>query len=236
MQTRASHLPPRFFHWTSKMSRPRSKHRPRKVRLLRFLPNTWVRTAGPRRERTLYLSFDDGPSPTHTPRLLELLAQHGARATFFLIGSNIERHESLTRSIIDAGHAIANHSYSHPHFEQLSLPEQIAEVDRTNRLLSAIDGQPSHAFRPPRGVLSIPMVWHFIRTRRHIAYWSWDSLDYSERPAEELIKLALRNPPHPGDIILMHDDSGIAFHMLTELLPEWKTLGFSFEALPAEAS
>jgi peptidoglycan/xylan/chitin deacetylase (PgdA/CDA1 family) len=218
----------------SEVSSRRMNHRPRKLHLLRLLPNAWVTTSGPRRQRTLYLSFDDGPHPLHTPPLLDLLAEHGVRATFFLIGRNAEAHPDLARRIVAEGHALGNHSYSHPHFERLALPEQLDEVARTDRILGAFDGQPSHSFRPPRGVLPRPMLLHFMRRRRPIAYWSYDSLDYSRRPAAELVAFAQRDPPHAGDIILMHDDNDIALHVLRVMLPAWKAQGFGFDAMPPD--
>jgi len=209
-------------------------HRPKKLLLLRLLPNAWVTTHGPRRERTLYLSFDDGPHPVHTPVLLDLLAEHDARATFFMIGAHAERHPELVQRIVEAGHTLGNHSYSHPQFGTLALSAQLAEVDRTDRLLTAADGRQRHSFRPPRGVLPRPMLLHFIRNRRRIAYWSYDSLDYSRLPALELTRFAHDRPPRDGDIILMHDDGDTAQQMLRSLLPAWKDAGYRFEALPPE--
>lgn len=209
--------------------------RPKRLHLLRCLPNAWVETIGARAQRSLYLSFDDGPHPEHTPPLLELLAEHGALATFFLIGEQVERHPQLARRIADAGHTLGNHSYTHPHFEQLPLPAQLAEIDRTDQLLQAIDGRQRHPFRPPRGVLPRPMLLHFIRQRRRVAYWSYDSMDYSRRPAPDLVALAQRYPPRSGDILLMHDDSDISMEMLKQLIPQWKADGFSFAALRNEA-
>ncbi len=205
--------------------------RPKRLHLLRCLPNTWVETLGGREQKSLYLSFDDGPHPQYTQPLLDFLAEHDALATFFLIGEQIERHPQLARRIVDAGHTLGNHSYTHPHFELLPLAAQLDEIDRTDKLLQAIDGRPWHPFRPPRGVLPRPMLRHFIRQHRRIAYWSYDSLDYSRRPAAELVALARRYPPRSGDILLMHDDSDISMEMLTQLIPQWKQQGFRFAAL-----
>jgi len=209
--------------------------RPKRLLLLSLLPNAWVETVGGRGGQKLYLSFDDGPHPTHTGPLLELLAAHGVLATFFLVGEQVERHPEVARRIFDAGHTLGNHSYSHPVFDSLSLERQIEEIDRTDALLCAIDGRPVHPFRPPRGVLPPAMVMHFLRQRRRIAYWSYDSLDYSRRPASELIEVARRHPPRAGDILLMHDDSAISMQVLEAMIPQWKRDGFGFEALPAES-
>ena len=212
------------------------KHRSRKLRLLRFLPGHWARTVGPHAPRTLYLSFDDGPDPAHTPRLLDLLAAHDVRATFFLIGNRVEQYPDLARRISREGHLLGNHSHTHPHFDKLSLAEQLAEVERADHALKAIDGNAIHPFRPPRGVVPTSMLLHFIRKGRRLTYWSYDSLDYSKQPVPELAAQMRRQPPRAGDIVLMHDDNGISIDLLHELIPEWKRSGFSFDALPADVA
>ncbi|MBP3985852.1 polysaccharide deacetylase family protein [Pseudoxanthomonas helianthi] len=209
-----------------------SNPRPRRLKLLHMLPNAWVNTAGPVDGKRLYLSFDDGPNPKHTPPLLDLLREHQAKATFFLIGQEIERHPELTRRIHAEGHALGNHSYSHPRFDELSLAEQFEQISRTDRALSAVDGLERHAFRPPRGVLTLPMLLRCIRERRRIDYWSYDTLDYNRRPLGDVLPAIRRNPVRSGDILLMHDDGGLALELLRTLLPEWKAQGYSMCALP----
>ena len=205
--------------------------RPKKLQVLQWLPTRWVLTRGSRRRRVLYLSFDDGPHPEHTPALLDLLARHRARATFYLIGREAERHAGLVRRIVSEGHALGNHSWSHPQFERLSLAEQRREIEYTDRLLARFDGQARHDFRPPRGVMPLPMVLDCIRRGHRIAFWSYDSLDYSQRPAEALVEIARRHPPRPGEIVLMHDDGPLSLRMLETLLPLWQADGFAFEPL-----
>jgi peptidoglycan-N-acetylglucosamine deacetylase len=197
------------------------------------MPDAWVMTRGARRRRTLHLTFDDGPHPQHTPELLDVLAAHRARATFFVIGRNAERHPELMRRIVADGHTLGNHSWSHPQFEKLGLREQIEEIERTDRLLAQFDGRDDHDFRPPRGVLPRPMVLHCIRKRRRIAYWSYDTLDYGRPPVAELVASAQRHAARAGDILLMHDDYGLAADLLRTLLPAWTRQGFVFEPLPA---
>lgn len=206
--------------------------RPKKRHLLRFLPNSLVLTDGPDRDGALYLTFDDGPDPEHTPRLLDLLRAHGARASFFLIGSRAERYPWLVERIVAEGHLIGNHSYSHPLFGALPLSEQLIEIDRTDRALAAFDGRERHRFRPPRGALSVALLLHFARHQRNVAYWSYDSRDYLGKPAEELIELLRSQPPRPGDIMLLHDDSDCSARILETLLPEWHATGFTFQPLP----
>mgnify|MGYP003467133622 FL=1 len=208
--------------------------RPRKLQVLRWLPTRWVLTRGVRQRRVLHLTFDDGPHPEHTPALLDLLAVHRAQATFFVIGQHAERNPDLVERIVREGHTLGNHSWSHPQFDRLGLPAQRDEIERTDRLLTRFDGLARHDFRPPRGVMPRPMVLDCIRRGRRIVYWSYDSLDYSQQPAETLIASARKHPPNAGEVLLMHDDNGLSLQLLRAMLPVWAADGFVFEPLRAD--
>lgn len=207
--------------------------RPRKIDLLRWLPKTIVLTHGPSRDKAIYLTFDDGPHPQHTPALLDLLRAHDARASFFLIGREAEHHPQLVERIVAEGHQLGNHSYNHPVFNALSHAEQWAEIVRTERVLASFDGRTRHRFRPPRGVFSPALALRFAWSRRNLAYWSYDSLDYQGRMPDELAAQLRERPPVAGEVLLMHDDSDCSRRMLETLLPEWRNQGFSFPVLPA---
>jgi len=210
--------------------------RPRKLRLLRWLPTRLFLSEGPSAGSKLYLSFDDGPHPEYTPRVLDLLAAHGARASFFLVGARAKQYPELVRRMVSEGHLIGNHSFSHPAFEQLPLAAQLDEVAQTDDVLAGFDGLAQHPFRPPCGVLPIPLMLHFALRGRNIAYWSFDSLDYQHRPTLELADLLRQKPPRAGDVVLMHDDSEHTMELLEILLPEWRAQGFAMDALPSKAA
>ncbi|MET0618073.1 MAG: polysaccharide deacetylase family protein, partial [Luteibacter sp.] len=108
--------------------------KPKKHELLALLPETLVITRT-RDARTRYLSFDDGPEPQHTPKLLDTLAKHGVKASFFLVGEKIEQHPEIVQRIVAEGHMIGNHSYSHWSFRNMNLTKQLDEVYRTDALL-----------------------------------------------------------------------------------------------------
>jgi peptidoglycan-N-acetylglucosamine deacetylase len=105
----------------------------------------------PARPGELALTFDDGPNPAWTPRLLDLLAANDVRATFFLIGKFAEAEPELVRRIAGAGHAIGNHSWSHPNLARTAATKIRDELARTNSALEQIAGQPVRLFRPPYG-------------------------------------------------------------------------------------
>jgi peptidoglycan-N-acetylglucosamine deacetylase len=210
---------------------------PTKNSLLRLLPDSLAMTRGSTRERIGYPTFDDGPDPEYTPRLLDLLAQHGARASFFLIGQRMERHPAIVERIVAEGHLIGNHSYSHPQFGELGLAAQLKEIERTDQLLTNFDGLQRHRFRTPRGVVPIPLLWHFARHGRRLTYWSRDTFDYQKkRTVEDLVGALRREALRNGDVILMHDDSARAEGILKAMLPEWRAQGFELHALPQETA
>lgn len=203
----------------------------KKRMLLGILPDSVLQTHGPRQDNAHYLSFDDGPHPEHTPRLLDVLAAHGVRASFFVVGRLAEAQPHLIERIVAEDHMLGNHSYNHRSFAKLSLDEQIAEIKRTDELLSKFDGRQFHRVRPPQGHLTVPLLRHFLRVGRSIAYWSYDSLDYQPQSPEQLINHLRSRPPQSGDIVLMHDDNALAATALGALLPGWLEEGRQFRTL-----
>ncbi|HUB91324.1 MAG TPA: polysaccharide deacetylase family protein [Dyella sp.] len=209
--------------------------RPKKHRLLGLLPDALVLTNGSRRDNARYLTFDDGPDPTYTPPLLDLLAKHGVKASFFLVGQKIERHPELVERIVAEGHMLGNHSYSHWSFKRMTTRKKLSEIHDTDALLHAFDGRAHHRMRPPHGYVGADLLCYFAIHRRSFVYWSYDSLDYQDRPNQEMISRLRADPPLPGDIVLMHDDSDRAHDALAVMLPEWLGEGHSFSALPQDA-
>ena len=126
----------------------------------------------PPRPGELALTFDDGPNPVWTPRLLDLLASHDVRATFFLVGSHAQAQPALVRQIVAAGHLIGNHSWSHPNLALSSARRINEELSRTSQTLEQIAGAPIRYFRPPFGarrpevlraarrLCMVPVLWN----------------------------------------------------------------------------
>lgn len=178
----------------------------------------------------IYLTFDDGPHPEYTPRLLDLLARHNARATFFLQGERAARHAGIVRQIVAAGHVLGNHSYTHPSFPDISLRQQAHEIDRTETLLSGFDGQKRHLFRPPSGRPTIGTLALCMLRRYPMALWTHDSLDF-RLEADAVVELMTEARVRPGNILLFHDDGDAGLTALEVLLPKWQGAGLKFAAL-----
>jgi peptidoglycan/xylan/chitin deacetylase (PgdA/CDA1 family) len=153
--------------------------------------------AAPFRPGEMALTFDDGPNPAWTPRLLEILAEHQVRATFFLVGKFAATEPALVRRIAAAGHVVGNHSWSHPNLALTASGRVRDELERTNSVLAHITGQPVRFFRPPFGARR-PAV---LRIARELGLepvlWNAITSDWSEpseaRIAEQLSGTIDRN-------------------------------------------
>lgn len=128
--------------------------------------------------KVVYLTFDDGPHPPETERVLDALREHGARATFFLIGSKVSGNESVLRRMLEEGHALGLHTYSHAGtFPLLSFDKMLADVNEGKRAVESVAGKKISLFRPPFGVTN-PTIAKVIRTLGlHTVGWDVRSFD-----------------------------------------------------------
>jgi peptidoglycan/xylan/chitin deacetylase (PgdA/CDA1 family) len=140
----------------------------------------------PARPGELALTFDDGPNPAWTPRLLDLLAANDVRATFFLIGQFAQAEPELVRRIAGAGHAIGNHSWSHPNLARTAATKIREELTRTSSALEQIAGQPVRLFRPPFGARG-PATFKIARSLGLTpVLWNAMTSDWSQPSADRI--------------------------------------------------
>jgi len=172
------------------------------------------------------LTFDDGPHPEYTPRILATLDRFNAKAVFFLQGDQAEKHPELVKQIFETGHQLGNHAYNHPHLRELSATQYIAEVENTQTLLDQIVGQSlPKLFRPPYGELGFNVTPRLmVKGYRHIL-WSHDSRDSFIKDASELTNHVKSFQMNGGEILLFHDDYRRTVEILNELLLHWQELG-----------
>lgn len=152
------------------------------------------------------LTFDDGPNPTYTPRLLLLLRRHHARATFFVTGLNASRHPEIPRAMHRDGHAVENHSWDHPELTELSARAVRRQLTRTSAVIRRTTGRAPEYFRPPYGATdrAVREIGRRLHLRQEL--WTVDTRDWSGLRAATIRTKAMRGlRPHGTNVVLMHD-------------------------------
>jgi peptidoglycan/xylan/chitin deacetylase (PgdA/CDA1 family) len=195
-----------------------------RLSLYALLPRVHKRFSGAS-ERPLYLTFDDGPDPEVTPRVLDELDRHGARGTFFVVGERARQHPNILAEIVARGHDLGNHSFSHHRFDALPLGAQIAEVEQTDELLRQFRSTERSPFRPPHGRANVRLLVELGIRRYRTIFWSVDSKDYAHDCAASIARLSGR--VKAGDVVLLHDDHATAVDVLRDRLPAWAAAGHS---------
>lgn len=197
----------------------------------KLLPNSLFLINGKRKSKSLYLTFDDGPVQGVTEELLKLLEQYQVRATFFIIGTQINKSPDLLKKISKQKHTIANHSYSHPNFTKLSNEEMLEQISKTNELVKETTQQNCRLFRAPQGRWNLKLLFELFRLKMTAVHWSRDSMDFLKEQPEKIIKRFMNEPVKNGDIILFHDDDSRCIEVLKTLIPHWQSQGFILNAL-----
>jgi len=193
---------------------------------------TWRKT---RDSKSIALTFDDGPNPAATIELLKLLDQHGARATFFMIGQRVREFPKIAAEVVARGHAVANHTDTHPNLAFQTARRVAGQLSRCREAILNATGRDVKWMRPPFGArgpsLDRTAIAHGIKG---VVMWSKWARDWKAQPAENVIE-RLRHASG-GDIVLLHDGDhrvaeGNRLHTLRAVeywLPRWKDAGLRF--------
>lgn len=173
-----------------------------------FLPDYFIWELSPN-DNAVYLTFDDGPTPELTNQILEILSIKKVKATFFIVGENVQKHPKLFQKIIDNNHCVGNHTFNHLKGWDSS------NISYLKNILKASNYIPSNLFRPPYGKLSLNQA-KSLTSRFKIIMWSILSYDYDKTvTAEECLSLSL--DVKPGDIVVFHDNVKSSKNMLYSL-------------------
>jgi len=187
----------------------------------------------PADDNRVYLTFDDGPTPEVTPWILDLLKQEQIKATFFCLGSQIEKHPDIFKQIIDTGHQIGNHSFQHESGWKTTTGKYIESVKKTEKLITQYNIT-TKLFRPPYGRITPKQIKFLKQANYRIIMWSMLSGDFSSKLNPALALNYLKNNTQGGDIIVFHD-SLKAYKNLKIILPAYikqlKKQGYTFDKL-----
>jgi peptidoglycan/xylan/chitin deacetylase (PgdA/CDA1 family) len=185
-------------------------------------------------DEKVYLTFDDGPDPEVTPKVLDLLDQFNAHATFFLIGEKVTRHPDIVLQIKKRGHAIGNHSFRHPRMLGMAKEQILEELNLTDDAILKITGGKPRLFRPPYGLFGKDLLQALNLTQHRMVLWSASAKDYQAEATPEIIETRLLKIVKSGKIILLHDGHRNSPNTLTALGKFFPTLaasGLLFSAL-----
>ncbi|WP_422659261.1 polysaccharide deacetylase family protein [Paenibacillus sp. EC2-1] len=173
------------------------------------------------------LTFDDGPHPKVTPRVLKTLEKYNAKATFFMLGVQVEYYPKIAKKVSEAGHEIASHSESHPNLANMSLSEVRKQLTTASERIEGAIGRKPTLFRPPYGAINDAVKKVTKDQNTPIILWSVDSLDWKSRNAQA-VKKEIANHIKPGSIVLMHDIHPSTADALPEVLESLKKQGYQF--------
>ena len=198
---------------------------------------TFTRLA--RGARQLALTYDDGPNDPHTLRLLEVLERHNVHATFFLIGRYVQQRPDIVREIVKAGHAIGNHTFTHPLLIFKSAAEVRKELTDCRSAIQDAVGEPSNLFRPPFGGRR-PAGLRIVRELGlEPVMWNVTGYDWNAPPAAAIEKKVIRQI-RGGNVILLHDgghkqmgaDRSQTVLATDHLIARYKAEGYEFVTIP----
>lgn len=153
----------------------------------------------------VHLTFDDGPDPALTPMLLDLLGLYQQKATFFVVGQRVPSSSRILRRMVNEGHSVGNHSWSHPDLGKSSMSRVLKQVGDTNRAIEDAVGFSPRIFRPPYGSFTSAQVRALRQeTGMRTVMWDTDTLDW-QRPGTQAILSRVQRGLRPGCVVLMHD-------------------------------
>lgn len=171
------------------------------------------------------LTFDDGPSPEYTPLLLDGLRERNVKASFFVIGSNIEKEggEEIIRRIYEEGHLIGNHTWHHVDLSDLSTEDAWKELEMTDSLIKAITGEETALVRPPFGEFPRSME----EPDKLYVKWTVDSRDWVTKDTQEIVRKVVTDTEE-NDIILMHDCYETSVEAALQIIDTLSEKGYEF--------
>lgn len=196
-------------------------------RILTFLFPTRIWKV-PTADKLLFLTFDDGPDPRITSRVLDMLAAHSAKATFFCVGDRVDRYPAMYQRILDEGHAVGNHSHHHLNGWKTNNDDYLTDVEKAAKVID------SKLFRPPYGRVKGKQAEHLSIRGFKTIMWTVLSGDYDASLSKEGCARRVLGPAEPGSIYLFHDAEKAEknmFYALEKLLESAGSAGFRFEKI-----
>lgn len=183
--------------------------------------------------KKIALTFDDGPHPENTPKILDILDEYKIKGNFFLVGNLAKRYPEIVKRIHRSGHLIGNHTYTHRSIKEKSIGWARGEIEKTHNIIKEITGEHPYYFRPPQGIFNPKFYKVAEDYGEYVVMWSIDTHDYKKPGVDVIVKNVLNNI-HPGAIVLFHDGGGDrsqTIKALPEIIKNLKKKGYTFSTL-----
>ena len=183
----------------------------------------------------IYLTFDDGPHPVYTPQILELLAEYGARGTFFVVGSMVRHWPEAAQQIVEQGHSIQLHSWRHGNLTKFTHQEFLADTALAQAALGEVVNRRATCMRPPYGAVNTQVIGWAAELNLKTVMWDMTGADWLDISAEQIARRVVNNAG-PGTVVLLHDGGGPRDRTVSALeviLGELTQKGFRFSAMCA---
>jgi polysaccharide deacetylase family sporulation protein PdaB len=187
----------------------------------------YVRSDRSQASKRLALTFDDGPHPGYTMRIIELLRKLNVKATFFLVGRQAQMYPDLVKALVADGHNLGNHTYRHSHMTDISKRDQEREITTCGEVIRDITGKAPHLFRPPGGHYNVQVGRLVADLGYRVILWTDNSGDYSS-PGQDVIERRILRHTEDGDIILFHDGIDQTIEVLPEIINTLRGKGYRF--------
>lgn len=178
-------------------------------------------------EKVIYLTFDDGPNPQITPQVLDILDEHGVKATFFCVGDNVRKYPDTFSEVTSRGHAVGNHTFNHIKGFKFSTADYVANVQKASEYIE------SRILRPPHGQIKFSQV-RALKKNYKIIMWDLITFDYDKNVTPEQISRIVKKQTRNGSIVVFHDSLKAERNVLNTLpvaLSFWKNQGYDFRLL-----
>jgi len=194
---------------------------------------------GSTKEKKIALTFDDGPNEPYTSQILQVLKDNNVKATFFMVGRNVETYPDAARAIVAAGHAIGNHSYDHHQLITKTSTQVTDEILKSEKAIETATGQKTTLFRPPYGDKNTLTIHETHKLGYVMVEWSVSAEDWRKPGAEKIVSNVMEHIRN-GDIILMHDgdkwrhgsDRSQTVAALPIIIEQLRQAGYEFVTIP----
>ncbi|MFH1776258.1 MAG: polysaccharide deacetylase family protein [Candidatus Omnitrophota bacterium] len=192
------------------------------------VPPKYIIWQGRLSAKRIALTFDDGPNAEFTEKTLEILKRYDVKATFFLLGEELEKFPELVKCIVEQGHAIGNHLYTHSHIRQMRIENFISEIEKTQIKIEEFYKNRIKLFRSPYCELSLPALLFAVKKGYTFIMYSIETNDFMHKNAEDIISEINAQEIEPGDILLFHDNNRGTVAALPSIIDNLQKRGFEF--------